>query len=77
MKWFKDPESVTKEELSAAAADADAAYAAYAAYADAADAAYAAYAAAADADARTKNQQATAEICRKYLPIEIWNIQSK
>ncbi len=63
----------------AAAADTDVAYAAYAAdaaYADAA-AAYAAYAAdAADADAasKTKNQKETADICRKYLPIEIWKI---
>ena len=32
----------------------------------------AAYAAAA---ARTKNQMETADICRKYLPIEIWNIK--
>ena len=31
--------------------------------------------AAADADAaRIKNQQETADICRKYLPIELWNI---
>jgi hypothetical protein len=66
-----------------------AAYAAavYAAYADAAvaaavyaAAAYAAAAAdaAADADAayaaKKHNQQLTADICRKYLPIEIWNI---
>jgi hypothetical protein len=52
-----------------------AAYAAYAdtAYADTDDAAYAvAYNAA--ADARTKNQLETADICRQYLPIEIWNI---
>ena len=33
-------------------------------------AAYDAYAA-----ARKKNQQETADICRKYLPIEIWNIK--
>jgi hypothetical protein len=53
----------------AAAAAADAAYAATAAaYA----AAYAAYA---TADAAKKyNQQLTADICRMYLPIEIWNI---
>jgi hypothetical protein len=76
--------NATREELNAAYdADADAAaaaayaaaYAAAAAYdADAAaDAAYdaaAAYAAA----ARTKNQLETADICRQYLPIEIWNI---
>ena len=61
------------EELNAAAsasAAADAAaYAAYAAYTAASDAAAdAAYA------AKKENQQLTAEICRKYLPIEIWNI---
>jgi hypothetical protein len=55
------------------AADADAAYAAYA------DAAYAAYAVAADADAaadaaRIKNKKETANICRQYLPIELWAI---
>lgn len=55
---------------------ANAAYADAAAYA--ADAA--AYAAFANADdfaadaARTKNQLETANICRKYLPIEIWDI---
>jgi len=51
----------------------DSAYAAaYATYAaDAADAAYAATYA-----ARTKNRLETADICRKYLPIEIWNIKS-
>ena len=48
--------------------------------ADAADAASAAYAAAdaaayaADA-AKKKNQKLTADIVRKYLPIEIWNIE--
>jgi hypothetical protein len=49
---------------------------AYAAADAAADAAYAAaaYADAYAADARKKNQQLTADICRKYLPIEIWNI---
>ena len=52
----------TQEELRAASA---------AAYAAASVAAYAA----ADADAATKeNQQITAYICRKYLPIEVWNI---
>ena len=58
----------------AAAADAAAAYAAdaaaYAAAAADADAA-AAYAAADDAYARKKSQQATAEICRKYIPFEL------
>jgi hypothetical protein len=61
-----------------AAAAADAAYAAIAAIAAAADAyaaahAYAAHAADVDA-ARAKNQLETADICRKYLPIEIFNI---
>ena len=58
----------------AAAADAAAAYAAAYAYAAAA-AAYAA--AAADAvytAAKKNNQQQTADICRQYLPIKIWNI---
>lgn len=65
----------------AATAATDAAYAAYAAATAAADATYtAAYAtdaaagAAAYAYARKKNQQLTADICRKYLPIEVWNI---
>ena len=58
----------------AAAADAAAADAAAAA-ADAAAADAAAAAAAAAAYAATKeNQQLTADICRKYLPIEVWNI---
>jgi hypothetical protein len=71
------------DAYAAAYAAYDAAYAAYAAADDAADAyaaAYAAYAAAyaaADAyaanraSARKKNQQATADICRKYLPLPI------
>ena len=82
---------ITKEELDAAAADAAfyaayayasaADYAAYAAYAAADATAYAAdYAAAATAaayaDAKKENQQQTADICRKYLPIEIWNIKN-
>ena len=56
-----------------ATADAAAAYAAAAAAAaaDYATAAAAAYAAAADADARKQSQQATAEICRKYIPFEL------
>jgi len=68
-----------------AAADADAAAYAAAAYAAAAyayayayaaaDADAAAYAAAdAAAAARKENQQQTADICRQYLPIELWNI---
>lgn len=36
-------------------------------------AAFAAYTAA-DAAARIKSQKETADICRKYLPIEIWNL---
>jgi len=51
---------ITKDELDAA-------------YATAADAdAYAAAAAASKAE----NQQLTADICRKFLPIEIWDINS-
>ena len=62
---------ISREELntSAAAAYADAAFAAdYAA--DYAAAAYADYAA-----DKKENQQLTADICRKYLPIEVWNIK--
>ncbi len=54
------------------AADAAAAYAA--AYAAAAAAADAADAAADAADALKESQMATANICRQYLPIGIWNI---
>ena len=50
------------------------AYAYAASAASAASAAYAAYAAAADADARKENQLLTANICRQYLPIDVWNI---
>lgn len=57
------------DAYAAATAAADA-YAAHAA----AGAAYAAYAAAAK---KKENQKLTAEICRKYLPIEIWNIGKK
>ena len=54
------------------AAYATAAYAAAAAAAAAADAAAdAAYDATADADARKQSQQATAEICRKYIPLDL------
>ena len=77
----------TRKELDAAAYGA---YTAYSdAYAAAADAAYAysayAYAAVAADDftaaagraaARKQNQKLTAEICRKYLPLQIWD-QSK
>ena len=59
----------------AAYADADAAAAAAA---DAADAdaayAYADAAAAAAYAAKKENQLLTADICRKYLPIQLWNI---
>ena len=61
--------NATKDDLrdaAAYAADA-AAYAAAAADADAA----AAYAAADDAYARKKSQQATFEICRKYIPLDL------
>ena len=57
-------------EAAAVYAAADAAVAAaFAATATAADAA----AAAAAADARKQNQSQTADICRKFLPIEIWD----
>jgi hypothetical protein len=63
----------TREELDAVYYDAYDAYdAAYTAVA----AAYTAVAADA-ADARTKNQMETADICRKYLPKEVWNIKNK
>jgi hypothetical protein len=70
----------------AAAYAASAAYAAYAAYATAYAAAYADAAAAYAADAnyasaayaskkaKEENQMLTANICRQYLPVEIWNI---
>ena len=82
---------LSKEELdeavadasAAAAADAYAYYAARAAYyaADAYASARAADIAALAAAARTpaaayeENQKLTADICRKYLPIEVWSIQ--
>jgi hypothetical protein len=79
----------TKEELRDAAAAADAAAYAYAAYAasaayvataytayTASAAAYAASAAAADADAaRITNRKQSADIMRKYIPIELWRIK--
>jgi hypothetical protein len=79
----------TREELDNAAVDAAADAAAYAAAAAAAAADAAAADAAADAAAyatayaaayaatyaaKKHNQQLTADICRMYLPIEIWNI---
>ena len=48
--------------------------AAYAAASAAADSAAYANAAANAAAAKKENQQLTADICRKYLPIEVWNI---
>jgi len=72
---------ISDSELAYADAAADAAYAAAAdaAYAAAADAAAAAYADAAAAAyaARIKSQLETANICRKYLPIEKWNISKE
>jgi hypothetical protein len=62
------------DAAAATAADAAAATAAAATTAAAAAAAYDAYAATIAA-ARKKNQKLTADICRKYLPIEIWNIK--
>ena len=61
-----------------AAAYAAAAYAAAyaaAAYAAAAAAYAAAYAAAPAAAARKENQLLTANICRQYLPIDVWKIE--
>lgn len=78
---FGEGKATRKELDSAYAAACAASYtastafaiAAYAAAAYAADAAaYAAYAA-----ARTKNQQEIADICRKYLPFDIWNISNE
>jgi hypothetical protein len=46
---------------------------AYIAAVSAADASYAAVSAA----AKKENQQLTADICRKYLPIEVWNINKQ
>jgi hypothetical protein len=78
----------TKQELDAAADAADAAVdavfaadAAVDAVFAAAAAAYAAYAAVAAADRaaraaadnKEENQKLTADICRKYLPLSIWN----
>jgi len=61
----------------AAAYAADAANAASAASAAASDAASAADAASGDSTSPTyeQNQMETADICRKYLPLQIWNIK--
>ena len=70
--------SASADAYSASDAAAYAAYAAYfaayAAYAAAA-AAYAAYAAyaASDGTARKANQKLTADVCRQFLPLSIWN----
>ena len=64
---------VTDADVAADVA-AYAASAAYAAYADDATATFATAYADADATAKKQNQMETADICRKYLPIEIWNI---
>lgn len=69
----------THEELADAAATAafaSAAFASTAAYAAAAAYAYVdadAASAAADAAAEKQNQKQTADICREFLPIEIWD----
>ena len=68
----KDLDNHYSKVVAYAAADAAAYAAAYAAYTAAANATAAAYAA-----ARKNNQQLTADICRKYLPIEIWNIKTE
>ena len=74
-----DAADAASAAYAAANAAASAAYAASAA--SAASAAYAAAYAAADAAAyaadaaKKKNQKLTADIVRKYLPIEIWNIE--
>ena len=71
---YVDASAAASAAAAFAAADAAAAYAAY--VTDAAYAAYdgAAYAYSAAAAAKKENQQLTADICRKYLPIEVWNI---
>jgi len=79
----KELDSASAASAAAYAADAaDVAYAAYAAHAAdaaayAADAANAADAASGDSTSPTyeQNQMETADICRKYLPLQIWNIK--
>lgn len=61
------------------AIDATAYYAAYAAYAAASTATFVADDAASTAnlaadDAKKQNQKLTANICRQYLPMQLWNI---
>jgi hypothetical protein len=49
---------------------------AYIAAVSAADASYtAAYSAAVSAAAKKENEQLTADMCRKHLPIEVWNVK--
>ncbi len=76
---FADDFAANDAAFAAVNAANDAAFAAANAANDAADAAFAAANAAVIAAsyanaARTKNQLETANICRKYLPIEIWDI---
>ena len=70
---------ISREELDAAAAAASAAASAAAYISAAYIAACAAYSSSAasaySASARQENLQLTADICRKYLPIEVWNIK--
>jgi hypothetical protein len=60
--------------FAAAAVAASASASAYVAAAVAATAAVAVAAGAAAAAAKKENQKLTADVCRKYLPIEIWNV---
>jgi len=71
-KALKDAAVAANYVAAANTYDVAAYAAASAADADDADAADAAYAAA--ADAREKNRMETADIVRKYIPIEKWNI---
>ena len=68
---MKDERSTKPADAAIAFGDGEITEKELAAYADAA--AYAAAATAAAA-ARIKSQLETANICRKYLPIEVWNI---
>jgi predicted metal-binding transcription factor (methanogenesis marker protein 9) len=68
---YADADDADDADAAATDAAADAAYAAADAYASAAADAADAYA---DADARKESLQKSADICRKYLPIEIWEI---
>jgi len=72
-----DAAFAASDTADAAAYAADAANAASAASAAASDAASAADAASGDSTSPTyeQNQMETADICRKYLPLQIWNIK--